>query len=139
MEDLLYDFFSLIADPALMADMYRKSMHTPLFIINAFLTVLVGAIFYKILDHPKYRKFRHWFYFLMINFGIAVLFYLLALLTLKGRKTPVGTAGGGNLFDFPISVFLGFSLEMAVLFTLWFFLCSMMLKPFSNNCNNTPF
>lgn len=140
MEDILFDFYTLFASYDLVADLYQDQALTGFFLIMVGICLIFPAVFYKVLDHPNYRKTSHWLLFMFFNFLSVTGFYLIALYAKRNKENLSAGTEEVKLYDFDWTVFLTFSLEMAVLGTLFYIFFSLaVFKYFSTNCNNTPF
>ena len=139
MEDILYDFYQIFGDPTLVRDLYRYSMLINLTLGLVLIPAFLALAFYKFIDHPKFQALRHWLFIMFISTLSVFGCFIITFIVLKNDKIPIAVGQEGTLFAQSTSVFAIFSLEVALLSALWYFIISLPLKLWSTNCSTTPF
>ena len=105
-------------------------------LITAFATVIVFAVYYFILDHPRFNKFWHWLIAMAVLFlGIFLYSRGLVMADLSGISAhPVDPALNISADNATL-----FGVYNGVLSCIFFFFLSLFLRFLSRNCKNTPF
>lgn len=131
----LYEFWGYLNLGNFLNDMYQNGFYLPIFIVMLASVMVVAAIYYYVVNHPRVNRWYHWLYFnlatALANFAAAwaiasdKIFYFYAQ---QGMAAPYDWT---NYFVLACMAFL-----WAFVF---FFLFSFIIKWGSRNCKHVPF
>ena len=143
---LFEDFFGYnLADYLWGGELYTQSQGNSYVLIG--LTMLgislaMALLFYYVINHPKLNNWWGWLIFMV---GNAVINFFTGWLMLQSDYNEGKMVIKDELTDaeHPLSIFtqdlLNFGISNALLSILAFFIFSMILKWWSNNCKHAPF
>lgn len=131
----LYEFWGHLRLDHFSNDMYQNGFYLPIFIVMLASVMVVAAIYYYIVNHPRVNRWYHWLFFnlgvALANFAVAwaiasdKIFYFYAQ---QGMEVPYDWT---NYFILACMAFLWTS--------VFFFLFSFVIKWGSRNCKHVPF
>ncbi len=143
---LFEDFFGYnLADYLWGGELYKQSQSNSYVLIG--LTMLgislaVALLFYYVINHPKLNNWWGWLIFMV---GNAVINFFTGWLMLQSDYNSGKMVITDELTDaeHPLSIYtqdlINFGISNALLSILAFFIFSMILKWWSNNCKHAPF
>lgn len=131
----LYEFWGGLNLGGFSADMYNFNFYLPIFIVMLASVMVVAAIYYYVVNHPRVNRWYHW---LCFNIGTSVLNFALAWIIASDKLFNLWASQG---MACPYDWTNYFSLAcMAFVWTfVFFFLFSFIIKWGSRNCKHTPF
>ena len=116
-------------------DMYQNGFYLPLFIIMIVTCILIPVIYYYIINHPRWNRWKHWLYFML---GTAVVNFLCTWIIASDKiynyYAQQGMATPYDWTDYFILSSMAFGWSLVC-----FFLVSFVIKWWSTNSKHSPF
>lgn len=108
-------------------DLYNDNLFVLILEVGLLMSIIMAFIYYKLIDHPGFQRWYHWFALLCINFFLNLCW---------GYAVPAYQFYG---LDYGFVELLEPGWTTALFSIPFFFLGSLVIKPFSKNCRTTPF
>lgn len=94
-------------------------------------SLIVVILFYYLINHPKFNRFYHWLFFLLLNL---VVNFINGIYLSKSIFEELGI-----IMNYDSRYFFGFAVINAIWSAIFFFVFSIAFKWLSRNCARTPF
>ncbi len=112
----------------------------PIGIITLAVSLILGVLFYYIVNRPTWNNLKMWGAFALVN---AIIGFLVGFLWVNGiineNPTPIYHMEDGYEVPATVGHALGFGFANFLVAAIFFFLVAMVLKWKSSNCANAPF
>lgn len=131
----LYEFWGFLNLGNFSNDMYQNGFYLPIFIVMIATCLLITALYYYAVNHPRVNRWYHWLFF---NLGTALVNFIVAWV-IASDKIVAYYAQQGMESPHDWTNYLILSC-MAFLWTfVCFFICSFIMKWWSPNSKHSPF
>lgn len=131
---LLYDLFKINSE-AFYNELLRLDFAVWVFILTGLASLLMGILYYYVIDRPKTAKLSIWLLFLFINaLVLSIIAYVVASNTVVNNYLLTS----GNVPDYSED-YIYFSIVNFLFAALFFLLWSSIVKWKSSNSSHIPF
>lgn len=131
----LYEFWGMAYLGDFSNDMYQNGFYLPIFIVMIVTCLLVSAVYYYAINHPRLNRWYHWLFF---NLGTALLNFVVAWIIAQDKMVAYYAEQGMDAAHDWTNYFVLSSIAFFWTFVC-FFLFSFALKWGSRNCKHAPF
>ena len=119
----------------------NKSLYGNIGVSMILISLAICAIFYYVINHPRFNRWYHWLIILLINAGVN--FYIAFDITnsdLQQGKICADfvTDPQTNVIQIDVMNCIGFGYANAIIATLFFVLFSFSIRWRSKNCSTCP-
>lgn len=116
-------------------DYSKTNLFTIIGIITLSVAIVVCVIYYYVLNHPRQNRWWKWLLFWLLP--VAVFGFIVAFATTVSDVLSDNVSS--NIADIRGLDCLGFGFANLIIASLFFIICSVIIKWWSSNCKNSPF